>query len=43
MMVLVMFPVGLTHPATDASVVLYGICRLVGGIATHATGRVLVT
>ena len=43
MMVVVMFPVGLTHPPTDAPAVLLGICRPIGGITTHATGRVAVT
>ncbi|MGW7446627.1 hypothetical protein [Kitasatospora sp. NPDC054795] len=35
--------VGLTPRLTDVSTVLFGICRLIGGVTTHAAGRVLVT
>jgi hypothetical protein len=43
MMYVVMLPGGLTHRLTDALVVLFGICRLLGGLTTHAAGRAFVT
>lgn len=43
MMFVVMLPVGLTHRPTDASAVLFGICRPVGGITAHAAGQAFVT